>query len=375
MITILPTVTLDSEAADIPPPGANQLFVFFTPDGTLNAKLPDGSIVQVKALPADGAGTKTIVLPSDWGPGALLSEDTSGNLITIPPGKLGSILRITGAGVLAWADPATLSQAYGLPEAPDDGHLYGRQSDAWAVVPPIPANSGGIPDAPDDGQAYVRQGGAWVVLASGGTTTPTAPTTPSGPTVAASSDEFNGAALDPKWAWINQGAATANVADGVLTMVGPAIPSDSLSMLLQPVPGGNFTMSTSAVFSAAHTDFPQAGMVLYNSANGKCMTFMLIYHDGQIKPSMDAWSSDTQYVTVVGGFGGPMPSADLKLIVNGDTIQSFYAAIGADNSIVFQTGSVNGIMGGGITHVGLFVNGTGQEVVTMEFDYFRVTVP
>lgn len=46
----------------------------------------------------------------------------------------------------------------GIPDAPSDGKLYGRQDGEWAVVNiPDP----GIPDAPSDGTSYVRYDANW----------------------------------------------------------------------------------------------------------------------------------------------------------------------------------------------------------------------
>ena len=44
----------------------------------------------------------------------------------------------------------------GIPEAPSDGTIYGRQNAGW-----VPAG-GGVTEAPNDGKPYVRQGAAWV---------------------------------------------------------------------------------------------------------------------------------------------------------------------------------------------------------------------
>ena len=375
MITIVPTVTLDSNASDIPTPGTGQLFVFFLPDGTLNAKLPDASIVSLSPQPGNGQGSKPVVLPSDWCPGALLSQDTSGNLITVPPGKLGSILRITGAGVLAWSDPATLSQAYGIAEAPSDGHLYGRENDGWTQIPQVPPSSDGIPDAPEDGNLYVRQNGQWVVFTPGASTGGGGGGSTPPPATVATADEFNGTAVDAKWSWINQDGATVSESGGVLTMAAPGRSGDSLNMFLQPVPSGPFSISTSAVLTAQATNYPQGGLVLYNAATGRCCSFVLIWADGAIKPSIDAWNSYTNFNVVVGGFGSPMGAADLRLSVNGDAIQTFYAAVGQPNTTMFQAGSVNSILGGNPTHVGLCVNGSSGQAVSLAFDYFHVTSP
>jgi hypothetical protein len=54
---------------------------------------------------------------------------------------------------LAWvAVPAS------LPDAPNDGSLYGRKSLGWALVP------ASIPDAPNDGSYYARRNLAWAVV-------------------------------------------------------------------------------------------------------------------------------------------------------------------------------------------------------------------
>ena len=53
----------------------------------------------------------------------------------------------------------------GIPEAPNDGQQYGRQSEGWTVVN---SSGGGIPEAPNDGQQYARQSEAWSVVSGGG---------------------------------------------------------------------------------------------------------------------------------------------------------------------------------------------------------------
>jgi hypothetical protein len=79
-------------------------------------------------------------------------------------------LRVAGA----WQNvyPAAGGGGGGIPEAPNDGQLYGRKSTAWSVVPTPPA---GLIDAPVDGTLYGRLNAAWASV--------TQPTTlpPSGP--------------------------------------------------------------------------------------------------------------------------------------------------------------------------------------------------
>ena len=74
-----------------------------------------------------------------------------------------------------------------IPEAPDDGELYGRQSKAWAVVPEgisdapdeklygrkngewseIPPDQTGVPEAPSDGSIYGRKDEGWTEITGG----------------------------------------------------------------------------------------------------------------------------------------------------------------------------------------------------------------
>jgi hypothetical protein len=76
-------------------------------------------------------------------------------------GSNGQFLQTNGTGVLTWATPA--GGGGGIPEAPTDGQLYGRENASWVVVPT--GGGGGIADAPSDGTLYGRKSSAWVHLA------------------------------------------------------------------------------------------------------------------------------------------------------------------------------------------------------------------
>jgi hypothetical protein len=51
----------------------------------------------------------------------------------------------------------------GIPEAPTDGQLYGRQNSTWQVVPAA-GPGGGIGEAPINGQMFGRKNGGWSTL-------------------------------------------------------------------------------------------------------------------------------------------------------------------------------------------------------------------
>jgi len=67
-------------------------------------------------------------------------------------------------------DDITVVNGSFITDAPNDGNLYGRESEAWAVVPPP-----GIADAPIDNKEYARLNGNWVEIPEDQTGVPEAP--------------------------------------------------------------------------------------------------------------------------------------------------------------------------------------------------------
>jgi hypothetical protein len=76
----------------------------------------------------------------------------------LPGGTAGQVLQTNGSGGLSWQTPPGASG--GIPDAPTDGQLYGRQDAGWAVI----SSGGGIADAPSDGTLYGRKSAAWAHL-------------------------------------------------------------------------------------------------------------------------------------------------------------------------------------------------------------------
>ena len=93
-------------------------------------------------------------IPGPAGPAGGVTSIIAGTNITIDPAA--------GTGAVTINSTATGGGGGGIPEAPNDGELYGRQSQAWAAIN-IP--NPGIPEAPNDGQQYARQSQAWSVVA------------------------------------------------------------------------------------------------------------------------------------------------------------------------------------------------------------------
>jgi len=85
-----------------------------------------------------------------------------GNTVTIhslqypaTDGTVGQVLTTSGTGFLSFQD----IPAAGIPEAPEDDIVYGRENAAWVAA---------TEEAPIDGQTYVRKDGDWEVVSSNG---------------------------------------------------------------------------------------------------------------------------------------------------------------------------------------------------------------
>jgi len=88
-------------------------------------------------------------------------------------------------------------------------------------------------------------------------------------TANATDDEFNGTVLDAKWAWINQGNATANLTDNhlVLSLVtGNA--SFNQRIITQNITAANFTITSKQQLSGQFGNYTNGGIVMRNSTSG-----------------------------------------------------------------------------------------------------------
>lgn len=101
-------------------------------------------------------------------------------------------------------------------------------------------------------------------------------------------DEFGGAAVDEKWSWINQNAATAALADGLLRLSSPyrAENADALSAFVQGVPSGDceFTAccaSWGTAFNSNSGYYRPFGLVVGGAAvTDPCSTLYLKFNAG-----------------------------------------------------------------------------------------------
>lgn len=93
-------------------------------------------------------------------------------------------------------------------------------------------------------------------------------------------DEFNGAVLDAKWTWLNQGLATATLAESHLALVVPAVVGTSVRGIHQPAPATPWTATIQLRYQGFYQNYYQAGILLRESGTGKLQTFVLAYSGG-----------------------------------------------------------------------------------------------
>ena len=89
-------------------------------------------------------------------------------------------------------------------------------------------------------------------------------------------DEFSDTALDAKWTWVNQGAATWSEQDGFGKLIVPSVVGDNMRVLVQTKPTGDFTIITKvARFHVPWNNFFSAGLVMRDSATGRLVMWGL----------------------------------------------------------------------------------------------------
>ena len=121
------------------------------------ANVNDGALVSALGPPFTAAFKPVVTSAS--------SGVTVGS--SIPVATAPNQVLLSGAGPgYAWGLGVQPGPGGGIPEAPVDGLVYGRQSGSWSVVA---GGGGGITDAPKDGTAYVRQDGVWTNIFDAGT--------------------------------------------------------------------------------------------------------------------------------------------------------------------------------------------------------------
>lgn len=118
----------------------------------------------------------------------------------------------------------------------------------------------------------------------------------------------SGSTLPSGWTWVNQGTSTYSEATGVGTVGAVPAASNAFRAVVRAVPGGatwTATVKVAASLVGGGTSVNGAGLVLYENATGKAVTFLHYFCGGATQFNQVAvtnWSSPT---AAVGNISGP----------------------------------------------------------------------
>jgi len=189
-------------------------------------------------------------------------------------------------------------------------------------------------------------------------------------------DEFEGASLDSKWAWRNQGTATATLSQGSLVMTAPANSALNLRGLEQTVSSpGRWRCK---VASRAMADFNLAGLYLANNGTGR-MLVIDQQNAGGTMYVVQKFSNATTFGSNVYGpsndtarYGAIHQWVYLEVEYDGVTVYFRVSASGVDGTFRTLYSEAAATFLGTPDRVGLVVNSSSAvEPGIGVFDWFR----
>jgi len=240
------------------------------------------------------------------------------------------------------------------------------EADALAGTSGTPSNTNRYVTDSDPRLTGVGGGG------SGGAKFPMVP--PTSPT--AYDDEWPGTALDAKWSWVNQGAATAVVKGGVLTLTAPASAGDNLRVVQESLPAGAWEFEAFVAFQGNIANFCGGGICLRNSANGRVEILSLGYNN-QLILSVERFNSPTSWnsaiatqsgnwLSMIGGWSGCF----LRIAYDGASTLTFKVSANGKTWRTAATSTVATFLSA-LTHVGFFANSNNSAEASLVSWYIR----
>ncbi|MDA0140166.1 DUF1080 domain-containing protein [Solirubrobacter sp. CPCC 204708] len=216
-----------------------------------------------------------------------------------------------------------------------------------------------------------------------------------GVTACVQNDEFDGAALDPKWEIRNSTPANVAVAGGKLSLTtaqGDVSGANftARNIALQDVPTGPWSVTTKLDHTAINQNGVAGGLVIYGSDNPNYFAKIGVQYktnDLGGNPMNGIWAERvlTSNGSINAGYGGNYPNtgkltpqtADLWLraTYDGTNLVTEYSYDGTTFASIAQAVPVNASTfgAGGITKVGLFVKHDGGNTARpISFDSFKV---
>ena len=231
-----------------------------------------------------------------------------------------------------------------------------------------------------------------VKWAAGASANITPDTHPSSPT--AWDDEFEfGSTLDTTgarrsganaWSWLNQSTATASVGQGALTVTAPALSGDNWRIVMQTVPASGawkFRAKLGSTAAISAQNFENSGLILYNSGNGKLVTFGPAYNSGGSQAAIYAYRFPSVSGSGTNVFAGAPSNVNFALPMylevdwDGSANLTFwYSMNGYDGMMQKLYSETLASYLGALTHIGLGVeSNNASQAAVLYCDWFRRT--
>ncbi|UUM10659.1 hypothetical protein NQU17_08165 [Clostridiaceae bacterium HFYG-1003] len=331
-----------------------------------------GDNVSVSAPDENGAvrisssiGGKSIDL-TGLTDGYVLTYDSLTDTIMLKPAA-GSISQATDTalGGIKAAERTTESSEVKIDAT--TGKLYAPSPDQAANGLPAGGSAGQVLSKIDN-EDYNAQWVSQSPISTGANPIDEPPSSPS-----PMDDEFDDITLDPKWIWINQGAATwvENGQSGMMDLLSGV---DHTRLLVQAAPSGDFIALAKISILCPRLDYMNFGICLYNNTNGKRVILGKCTRNNYSGMQVIKFNSDTQYSSDPYLNGGWDSSAVyVRIKKNGTSYSldvsidgSFWWTVFTEYLSVFITT---------ITHVGLgyFRNNANGVNYKGKCEFFRVT--
>lgn len=168
-----------------------------------------------------------------------------------------------------WIRFNATSGSGGISDAPIDGIYYARKDGSWSSFTPG-SGSGGIPEAPIDGKQYARKDGEWEeVIASSSSGSgiynkwdPDAP--PLSPSIY--DNEFSGSPLGGSWIEFDpNNLLTLEFTNYGIWLTQATRTGDNITGIVEPIPSGDFTISTKIQLSSRMENYTACGLALFEN--------------------------------------------------------------------------------------------------------------
>lgn len=183
------------------------------------------------------------------------------------------------------------------------------------------------------------------------------------------SDEFNDSSIDPKWSWLHQGSGTISESGSTTTLATPS-PSGTVSRG-QPAPAGDFELSFYSTLTTAGGQFFSSGLLLYDSATGKHITFGHS-QQGSSGPTTNVrlWSGSLASPSWGGDSYEGATQNYVRITKTGTTL-SFYTSPDGTTWTLRNSQALSAFLGA-ITNIGFCIGMTNTQTGTLAADFFRV---